>query len=185
MNGRRPSSKAIAEQNRCLLSQYQNFQTAATYVAGAFFQFEVVKKVLLFGSVAKPLCKEVPRFWEYRKWNIEVWHECKDVDLAVWLSDLGYINTLQKVRGQALNALLMEKNIGVAHHQVDIFIMEPGTDHYLGRMCIFGQCPKGKADCDVPGCGNPKFLRQIAEFTLNQDVFADGQCKILFAREPL
>jgi hypothetical protein len=35
-----------------------------------------VVKVALFGSVAVPLVKEIPRFREYQQARIEVWHEC-------------------------------------------------------------------------------------------------------------
>ena len=33
-----------------------------------------------------------------------------------------------------------------------MFILKPGTDRYLGRLCDFNACPKGKAECRVPGC---------------------------------
>jgi hypothetical protein len=39
---------------------------------------------------------------------------------------------MQKARSRALSLLFDEHNIGVAHHQVDVFIMERGLDCYLG-----------------------------------------------------
>ena len=39
------------------------------------------------------------------------------------------------------------------YRQHNVFVLEPGTDRYLGRLCIFGDCPKGKRECLVPGCG--------------------------------
>jgi len=44
-----------------------------------------VRAIALFGSVARPLAREVPRFQPYRGLGIELLHERKDVDLAVWL----------------------------------------------------------------------------------------------------
>ncbi len=73
--------------------------------------------------------------------------------MAVWVSDLGRLKAIQKARSEALYNLIADKQIGVAHHQVDIFVMEPKTDCYLGRLCIFGSCPKGKDGCRVSGCG--------------------------------
>ena len=69
----------------------------------------------------------------FRRAGIEIWRECKDVDLAVWVSGLGRLKALQKARSQALNELPASQNIGVAHHQVDIFVLAPSTDRYLGR----------------------------------------------------
>ena len=48
----------------------------------------------------------------------------------------------------------------VAAHQVDVFVLEPGTDRCLGRLCGFNACPKGKRERLVPGCGGTPFLRQ-------------------------
>lgn len=78
--------------------------------------------------------------------------------MAVWVSDLSCLKAIQKARSQALNNLLAEKQIGVAHHQVDIFVMEPKTNRYLGRLCIFGSCPKGEDKCRISGCGEPRNL---------------------------
>ncbi len=98
-----------------------------------------------------------------------MWHECADIDLAVWVDDLTVLKSLQRARGQALNFLMAAHGIGVAHHQVELFIMEPGTDRYLGRLCTFGTCPKGKHDCRTPGCGKTPFLKMIDGFTLHRD----------------
>lgn len=54
----------------------------------------------------------------------------------------------------------------IAHHQVDVFIMEPNSDRYLGRLCTYSQCPKGKQECRVPGCGSTPLLRQHEDFEL-------------------
>lgn len=177
-----PSSKAIAEQNEYLLRRQQQFSLAVEYVARSYSQVDAVERVVLFGSVAVPLRKEVPRFAEFRRAGIEVWHECKDADLAVWVTDLDCLPRLQKLKARALSALLEEKRVGVAHHQVDVFLMEPGTDRYLGRLCWFNVCPKGKPECLVPGCGASPFLRQHEDFELRAEALRPDAVVVLFDR---
>jgi hypothetical protein len=102
------------------------------------------------------------------------------VDLAVWVSDLGDLRALQKARARALNELFEDTGFGVAHHQVDVFLLEPGSDRYLGRLCHFGTCPKGKPECRVPGCGSALFLRQHEEFMFDARALEPGV--VLFDR---
>ncbi len=122
---------------------------------------------MLFGSVATPLQKEEPRYRKYRCTGIPMLHECKDVDLAVWVNDSGCLRTMQKARSRALTLLFEKHSIGVAHHQIDVFIMEPGSDRYLGRLCNYNQCPKDKQECRVTGCGSTPLLQQHEDFELN------------------
>jgi hypothetical protein len=132
------------------------------------------------------LQKEVPRFREYRRDQIAVWHECRDVDLAVWVSDLDNLKSLQRARNRALNKLLETEDIGVTHHQVEMFLMEPGSDRYLGRLCSFGQCPKkGHRDCSVAGCGKNRFLAQHEGFVFRSESLASERSAILFDRSLL
>jgi|WetSurMetagenome_2_1015567.scaffolds.fasta_scaffold10413_2 hypothetical protein len=158
------SSAEIDSEAESMERRQQQFRMAAEAVAQAMGLLPEVQKVALFGSVARPLETEVPRFHKFRRERVAIPHECKDVDLAVWVSDVGCLRALQKARSRALNDLLADRNIGVAHHQVDIFLLEPGTDRYLGRLCRFAQCPKGKNECRVDGCGAAPLLRQHEEF---------------------
>lgn len=176
---------AIEQQNQYLLRRQREFRQAAEWVAEELAQLPAVHRIVLFGSVAMPLKKEVPRFREYRRAGIEVWHECGDVDLAVWVSDLSKLRALQRARSRALNALQAEKNIGVAHHQVELFLMEPGTNRYLGRLCNYAQCPKGKLGCEVPGCGAVKYLQQHTGFVLHDEALAAGRTVLLYDAESI
>ena len=155
----KPSQAEIDSEDQAMLRRQKQFRLAADAVAAAVSSLSQVEKIVLFGSVANPLGREVPRFRKFRRAEIETWHECKDVDLAVWVSSLDHLKSLQKARSQAVDGLLADRGIGVAHHQIDVFLMEPGTDRYLGRLCIFGQCPKGKMDCLIEGCGAKPFLK--------------------------
>jgi len=176
------SLRDIEEENQYTLKRQEHFRKAAEYVSSAFALVADVKKIALFGSVASPLWKEVPRFRPYRRAGIEIWHECKDVDMAVWVSDLSCLRSLQRARSSTLNDLLRDKDIGVAHHQVDVFLVEPMTDRYLGRLCTFNKCPKGKKECDVPGCGKIPFVQQHEGFVLNEEMLNPEQIGILYER---
>jgi hypothetical protein len=174
--------KQIAEEDRQMLDRQAHFRLAADAVTAALAGFPEVEKVALIGSVARPLWREVPRFAPFRQQRIWIWHECKDVDLAVWLDDLGRLQALNRARSQAVQRLYAEKQVGVAHHQVEIFVMKAGSDDYLGRLCTFAQCPKGKRECLVPGCGRAPFLRQHAEFTLWRDALDEDRIMRLYDR---
>ena len=70
----------------------------------------------------------------------------------------------------------------MASHQLDIFLLEPGTDRYLGRLCQFKACPAAKADCLVPGCGATSFLQQHQGFVLQFDALGPARAVRLFDR---
>ena len=72
---------------------------------------------------------------------------------------------------------------GVASHQVDVFLFEPGGSHYHGRLCNFNRCPKGKRECLVPGCGRQPFLKQIEGFHPYYDIVTPERMVLLFDRE--
>ena len=142
-----------------------------------------VKRIVLFGSVANPLVEEVPRFRYFRRWGIAVPHECKDVDLAVWMEDFSDLRTVQKAKLRGLNALLQEEGIGVAHHQVDIFLFDAATDCYTGRLCQFAVCPKGKPECRQEGCGQPPYLKSDPDFSLKPDALIPERSRELYVCE--
>ena len=72
--------------------------------------------------------------------------------------------------------------IGIASHQVDVFIFDPDADRYLGRLCDFNACPKGKAECRVPGCGEVTLLRQHEGFRWRPESLFEGRAVRLFER---
>lgn len=180
-----PTREEIEEENILMLRRQKKFRLAAQYVAKEFAQFPWVEKVALFGSVAPPLRKEVPRFHKYRRAGIEIWHECKDVDLAIWVSELGDLNALRKAKSRAVNELHKDTDgfVGIAHHQVDVFVIEPDTDRYLGTLCNFNACPKDKPECRVKDCGADLFLRQHVGFRLRPDALDPSRIMVLFMQE--
>ena len=174
---------AIEEQNRFLLRQQHDFRRAADIVTDALMAFEEVEAVAVIGSVAKPLWKEVPRFREFRRAGIEVWHECKDLDLAVWVSSQHRLGELRRARDVALRrAFESGAGPGTVGHQAEIFLIEPGTDRYLGRLCSFNACPKGKPACRVPGCGTIPFNKRVDGFVPYADLLAPATYAMLYRR---
>ena len=174
----------VDSDNEDMLRRQQNFRLAVQYVAAALAEIPAVEKVVLFGSVAKELWEEVPRFRRHRRQGIEILHECKDVDLAVWVSDLSCLRDLQKANSRTLVKLNAEKNVGVAHHQVDMFVMEPGTDRYLGRVCKFAACPKERRrECRVRGCGATRLLQVHEGFRFEWKAVPANETVVLFDRK--
>nr|WP_250888703.1 hypothetical protein [Mesorhizobium sp. dw_380] len=166
-----------------MVQRQRQFRAAADVVTDAWTRFREVAAVAVIGSVAKPLWKEVPRFSEFRRARIEVWHECSDLDLAVWLDSQKRLGELRRAAAFALReAFEKGTGISVADHQLDVFLIEPVSDAYLGRLCKFSQCPKGKLDCLVPGCGEIAFNKRIAEFTPHADLLAPAQDAMLYTR---
>ncbi len=158
------SPAGIAEQNDSLLRRYREFRCATNAALAAWQERPEVVAVALLGSLTVAPWKEVPRFAPYRRARIALWHECKDLDLAVWLAHLRDLDGLRRAKDRALRALQAASGIGVASHQVDAFVLERGTDRYLGRLCRFNRCPKDKTECLAPGCGATRFLQQHKDF---------------------
>ncbi|MGX5801836.1 hypothetical protein ACWGS9_11380 [Bradyrhizobium sp. Arg314] len=174
----------IESQNRYLLKRQHEFRMAADVVAKAWMAFPEIQAIAVIGSVAKPLWKEIPRFSEFRRAGIEVWHECGDLDLAVWVDSQQRLGELRRAGAAALRqAFEAGVGISIVSNQLDIFLFEPVSDRYLGRLCSFSQCPKGKHDCLVPGCGAVPFNKRIADFQPGTDLLAPIDYSTLYQRD--
>jgi hypothetical protein len=173
----------IEEQNRYLVRLQHDFRLAADIVTDALAAFDEIEAVAVIGSVARPLYKELPRFPAFRRAGIEVWHECKDLDLAVWISSQHRLEALRYAAYRALR-FAFERGTGpaTASHQVEMFLIEPRTDRYLGRLCKFNACPKGRPECRTPGCGAIPFNRRIDSFVPRGDLLASAPYAMLYAR---
>ncbi|MCP4385933.1 MAG: hypothetical protein GY798_31750 [Hyphomicrobiales bacterium] len=174
---------AIEKQNRWMLERQRQFRMAADVVCEAFAAIDEVQAVAVIGSVAKALWKEVPRFREFRRARIEVWHECSDLDLAVWIDHQDRLGALRRAGSVALReAYEAGTGISVANHQLDVFLIEPGGDRYLGRLCHFNRCPKGKLECVVPGCGAVPFNQRFVDFEPHADLLTPAEFTMLYER---
>lgn len=173
----------IEEQNRYLLERQRQFRLAADVVAEVWMTFPEVWAISVIGSVAKPLWKEVPRFREFRREGIEVWHECGDLDLALWVISQDRLGELRRAATRALReAYEAGAGMSVASHQLDVFLFEPETNRHLGRLCSFNECPKGKSDCLVPGCGATPFNKRVEGFEPHADLLAPAVHGMLYHR---
>jgi hypothetical protein len=169
-------SRRPNEDDRHTLRRYDEFRAAAEYVAATFADVPAVVRVALFGSVASS-----PRVESMRRRRGQI-HEPKDVDLAVWLDGPVDLNQLRVLCGRAVHQLWQEKQMGVAHHQVDVFLLDP-TDRYLGRLCHFNQCPKHKPQCRAQDCGKLPFLRQHDEFLFDSaESLHPSRIQVLYER---
>lgn len=165
--------------NRQMLARQREFRITADVVAAALARFPEVEAVAVIGSVARPLWKEAPRFSR----RIEIWHECGDLDLAVWLDHQQRLGELRRSLVQALRrAMESGKGISTANHQVDVFLFAAGTETYLGRLCHFADCPKRKPPCFVPGCGVVPYNRVFPEFVPGPDLLQGVENATLYRR---
>jgi hypothetical protein len=85
------------------------------------------------------------------------------------------------LRSRAVNQLWNDKEMGVAHHQVDVFLFDAAST-YLGRLCCFNQCPKHKPECHAVNCGRIPFLRQHDGFVLGPDSLRADRIQVLYDR---
>jgi hypothetical protein len=173
----------IEQQNQLMLRRQREFRVAADVVTDAWAAFDEVRAVAVIGSVAKALWKEIPCFSDFRRAGIEVWHECGDLDLALWIDSQERLGSLRRSAALALRAAF-ERDAGtsVVSQQLDVFLIEPGSDRYLGRLCSFNACPKGKRDCLVAGCGETPFNKKVAEFSPRADLLEPARYAMLYER---
>ncbi|MBM4032699.1 MAG: hypothetical protein FJ291_13050 [Planctomycetes bacterium] len=54
----------------------------------------------------------------------------------------------------------------------------------LCRLCTYGECPKGKPDCLVEGCGEVPFLQRHEGFRLRPDALRPGKTVVLYEAPP-
>jgi hypothetical protein len=179
---RSPTKAIIAADERRLLERQRVFRSVADRVAVALSQCPAVDAIALIGSVARPLRREVPRFAPYRQLRLPIAHECKDIDLAAWVSRLDGLDELWRARASIVQKIVAENGHGPAVHEIEVFLLEPGTDRYLGRLCYFRQCPAAKRDCLAAGCGRQPFLKQQDGFSFCPQAIAEGMAIRLYDR---
>lgn len=178
-----PSMDRMERDNAFLVRKQQHFRRAADVITNAWSSFPQVVAIAVIGSVAKPLWKEVPRFAPYRRRGIPLWHECKDLDLALWIDGPTGLGELRRAMATALRKEHeQQRDFGVADHQVDVFLFEPGTNVHLGRLCHFNRCPKSRPECAAPGCGATRFMRQFPDFEPQADILEGVEGSMLYTR---
>src|SRR5712691_8579830 len=110
----------IAEENRRMVRRQYEFRLAADVVTKAWTVFPEVEAIAVIGAVSKALWKEMPRFREFREQRIEIWHECGDLDLALWIDSQHRLGELRRAADHALRtAYELGTAAGVVGHQLD------------------------------------------------------------------
>ena len=158
------------------------FRLAADAVTAALAGVPEVEAVALIGSVARPLwgrCRAFSHSDPGTSRSARM-QGCRSGGVA---RSLRRLQSLNRARSVALQQLFKEKQIGVADHQVEIFILQGQVNAYRGRLCPFAQCPKGKRECLVPGCGRDAFLQQHAGFAFWPDALAPDKVMHLYDRQ--
>jgi hypothetical protein len=178
-----PTRRQIAEQDAFMVERQRIFRVVADRMAIALAEVDFVEKVALIGSVAGALRREVPRFQPFRRLGIEIAHECKDLDLAVWISRVDRLEALKQVRARVSHGIFPDLNVGVPEHQIELFLIETGdAARYLGRACYYKSCPRGHRDCLAEGCGAKPFLKQMDGFEFWPSTLEPSKCLTLFDR---
>ena len=173
----------IAKEDLSMLRRQDQFRKAARLLTTKLAEMSAVKKVVLFGSVALPLWKEVPPHARLHARRIKVFHECRNIDLAVWVSTPSIADTIRRAHSSVVKELLdNEVHFGIAHHFFSTHLIDDVTGKYHGMVCHFGQCPKRKVECQVPGCGEHQFVRVLPGFRLKPERLHMLNSQVLFER---
>lgn len=174
----------IKSEDLQLLRRQEDFRKAARALTAHLAGFPEVRKVVLFGSTALPLWKEVPRFSRFRHRRIKLYHECANIDLAVWMTDPAIAPAIRKCCGRVPNELVEQGvHLSLASHHYSVHLVDDASGRYLGMVCHYSQCPKQKPECRVPGCGEPKFVRILPWFKLKPARLNTHNSQILFQRK--
>jgi len=179
----RKAAAEIALERESSQRRQDEFRTVAGYAAEEFAKLAEVRRVVLFGSVAVPLVEYYPRSGKYRSMRASALRECGDIDLAVWVNDIGNLRALQLARNSAARRFTAEHQYGPAPHQIDVFIMDADSGRFVGNLCCFKDCPKGKPDCWVEGCGNPPHLKLYNNFKLQLSALSPTKSVVLYESE--
>jgi hypothetical protein len=135
------STKVSAGSPADQLERQRDFRVAAGAVAAALFEFDEVEAIALFGSLARPLSREVPRFQRYHQLGIEILHECKAVVLAVWLTRTDRLRDLSRAGNRAVTTI-PATGIGVASRH---FLVRSRPQSLFRSALLFRTMPERKA----------------------------------------
>lgn len=173
----------IVEDDQRMLLRQKGFRNAARAVSEHLATMAEVQQVRLFGSVALPLWKEVPRHQRLRERKIRIYHECANIDLAVRVNLPVRADKMRKACTLVVNDLTAKDiYLNIAHHTFCIHLIEHQSNRYLGMVCHFNQCPKHKRECQVPGCGAMPFIQVLPWFRLKPERLNEFNSQILFER---
>lgn len=174
----------IYQEDQRMLRRQSDFRNAARLVSKRLAEMPEVQRVCLFGSVVLPLWKEVPYHNRLRQRNIRIFHECANIDMAVWVTSPAKADLMRKACSQVVNDLVSKDiHLSIAHHSFSIHLIQEADNHYLGMVCHYNQCPKHKPECRVRGCGVHPFVQILPWFRLKPGRLNEFNSQILFRRQ--
>ncbi|OLS13935.1 MAG: hypothetical protein RBG13Loki_2438 [Promethearchaeota archaeon CR_4] len=168
---------------------------AVEFVVEEMAKVPSVKKVAIIGSLAKnakkmqeldrltgsyPPDKEGEGLMEYYD-RSEIHKEgfsqsgkfrakqMKDVDLAVWVNGIEDLGTIRRALAVGVKKFIASGKYGVSNNEFDVFLLDATSGKYLGNLCSYAMCPKGKDDCQTTGCGKVPFLKLYRQFIFYPD----------------
>ena len=175
-------------QDRLSLRLQKFYRIVAGQVADEMSKIDWVTRIVLFGSAGKPLKKDFRRYLTYSRRKTEIWHECRDIDLAVWVERQDSLLDLYRARGTAVKecSMIYPGISGLPHFLVEVHIMDTGTNQHLGELCLYKECPRyGVRECRAAnGCGSTSLLRTLPEFFLRSKALDESQSMELFRKIP-
>jgi hypothetical protein len=136
-----PNDDEIDEQEGLLLRRQRLFRWAAQVIAIALSELPEVQKLAAFGAASQPLRREEPRLRKFRRHAIDLPHECADLDLAVWLTDLSRLKSLKNAMARGLALTQDTPYGGVAHQQVDMHVFDFANGEYGAACALLGNVP--------------------------------------------
>ena len=95
--------------------------------------------------------------------------QIKDVDLAIWVSNTNQFGLIRRALSAGINEFISRGKYGVSNNEFDIFLIDSESNKFLGNLCRYATCPKGKDDCSVRGCGKVPHLQKFKQFTFFPD----------------
>jgi len=178
--GRTATKAVIATEERGLLERQRAFRFAADRVPASLARCRDVEASALIGSVARPLRREVPRFAPYRQLRLPIAHDCKDVDLAAWVSRVDGLDELRRAR--AVPATRLSPSAAMGRRCMKSKFSCSSLAQTAISVDFFGKCPAGKRDCLTAGCGQHQFLKQHDDFSFWPQATAEGAAVRLYDR---
>jgi hypothetical protein len=174
-----PSEAYILEVNTQSVLRQCLLRWAGRSVAIAMSELPEIHKVVEFGTVAQPLTKEVSRLYD----DVKVFHECQDLDLAVWTSDLSRLKQLKSAAKRGITSLGHTPCGYVPCQHLDVHLFDAAVGEYRGRLCFFDDCPRrNRPQCFFKNCGAAQSLGQFPNYRFNPAQFEAEPKVTLFDR---
>ncbi|WP_349367950.1 hypothetical protein [Salinarimonas sp.] len=177
----RPMHEVVDEEDLCAIERQRRFRMVADFTVKAWATIPGVEAIGVTGGTAGKLWREMP-YWRRRRGPPSL-HSVDRLEMVLWLSRTDELRRLHRAFSRVLNDLDAR---GVPHEMAGQYlfgiVFDAASEDYLGVICTYATCPKGKPACEVPGCGAVRFLRQFADYGAADAQADKAKAAILFRR---